>query len=134
MEGIYFSQKKSRKKENIQVSLRYVDYSQFRAMTARKEDEITASIKTTQAALVISSTVDDAVSLNEGSSSLRSLIDSKEKNIIVFYGSQTGTAEEFSNRFVKEINQRTCKVKAVSADLNDLEWVCNKLIVVLIYI
>jgi NADPH-ferrihemoprotein reductase len=43
------------------------------------------------------------------------------KNIVVFYGSQTGTAEEFSNRLAKDANRYG--MKGMVADPEECEMV-----------
>jgi NADPH-ferrihemoprotein reductase len=43
------------------------------------------------------------------------------KNVIIFYGSQTGTAEAYSSKFAKEISSRF-GLKAMAADLDEYDF------------
>ncbi|KAG5361248.1 NADPH--cytochrome P450 reductase [Yarrowia sp. C11] len=43
------------------------------------------------------------------------------KNVIIFYGSQTGTAEDYANRLSKEATQRY-GLKSMTADLEDYDY------------
>lgn len=45
------------------------------------------------------------------------------RNIVIFYGSQTGTAEDFSGRLAKESNR--FGMKAIVADPEECEMVMN---------
>lgn len=49
------------------------------------------------------------------------LVHHQGKNIIVFYGSQTGTAEEFANRLSKDAQRYG--MKGMSADPEEYEMV-----------
>lgn len=52
------------------------------------------------------------------------MITCQGKNIVVFYGSQTGTAEEFANRLAKDAH-RYC-MKGMAADPEEYEMVMHK--------
>lgn len=54
-----------------------------------------------------------------------SSICNKGKNIIVFYGSQTGTAEEFANRLSKDAQRYG--MKGMAADPEEYDMVIAKL-------
>ena len=59
---------------------------------------------------------------SSGSGGTKSLIErmkSSGKNMVVFFGSQTGTGEEFAQRLVK--NSRLYGIKAVVADPEEVE-------------
>ena len=48
-------------------------------------------------------------------------MDESEKNCVVFYGSQTGTAEDYASRLAKEGSQRF-GLKTMTADLEDYDY------------
>jgi len=48
----------------------------------------------------------------------------KGRNVIVFYGSQTGTAEEFANRLAKDCNRYG--MKGMAADPEEFDMVSNQ--------
>lgn len=48
---------------------------------------------------------------------------SRNKKVVVFYGSQTGTAEEFANRLAKDASR--IGMPAITCDPEDVtDWVC----------
>lgn len=62
--------------------------------------------------------------LTEGSTESRDLmatINANNKNAIVFYGSQTGTAEDYANKLSKELSSRF-GLKSISVDFSDYDF------------
>lgn len=65
------------------------------------------------------------------------LVTCQGKNIVVFYGSQTGTAEEFANRLAKDAHRYVMKgmaadpeeydmvIHKTSSAPNKLKWICG---------
>jgi NADPH-ferrihemoprotein reductase len=61
---------------------------------------------------------------NEGGSNERDIVEylkKKNKNCVIFYGSQTGTAEDYSSKLSKELSARF-GLKTMTADLGDYDY------------
>ena len=109
---------------NIFSSLKFTDYLMLGGITLiayvllRKKsnkNEKLINMKTLRA-VPLSSTTEAAAKENK---SLTEKMKSSGKNMVVFFGSQTGTGEEFAQRLVK--NSRLYGIKAIVADPEEIE-------------
>ncbi|RWS02998.1 NADPH-cytochrome P450 reductase-like protein [Dinothrombium tinctorium] len=87
----------------------------YYVLMKRKNDFDTASIKT----FAIESNVGRSSSISEVG--FVSKMKTTGKNVIVFYGSQTGTAEEFATRLAKESNRYGLKALVADPEECDME-------------
>lgn len=62
-----------------------------------------------------------STSSSENSNDIVSALEKNNKNVLIFYGSQTGTAEDYASRISKEASQRY-GLKTMVADIEDYEF------------
>jgi NADPH-ferrihemoprotein reductase len=108
-------------------SLKFTDYLMLGGITMiayillrkkNSKNEKLINLKTLKA-VPLSTTTTTSIDSTNQSKSLTEKMKSSGKNMVVFFGSQTGTAEEFAQRLVK--NSRLYGIKAIVADPEELE-------------